>query len=65
MTLNIKKAVRFWRPYQQIIELAKEANIDMVVMGVHGHDASDRPVFGSTTYRVIQLGSCPVLVVHN
>lgn len=64
-TLNVKKAVLFGRPYQQIIQLAKEARIDMVVMGVRGRDALDLAVFGSTTYRVIQLGSCPVLVVRH
>ncbi len=27
-------------------------------------ESLDLAVFGSTTYRVIQLGSCPVLAVH-
>jgi nucleotide-binding universal stress UspA family protein len=31
---------------------------------VRGRGALDRAVFGSTTYRVMQLGSCPVLAVH-
>jgi nucleotide-binding universal stress UspA family protein len=35
----------------------------MVVMGVRGCGALDSAVFGSTTYRVIQLGSCPVLAI--
>ena len=62
--LKIKTAVRVGKPYQQIIELALDAQIDMVTMGVHGYGALDPAVFGSTTYRVIQLGPCPVLVVH-
>jgi nucleotide-binding universal stress UspA family protein len=33
-------------------------------MTVRGGDAVDRAVFGSTTYRVVQLGPCPVLAVH-
>lgn len=63
-TLKIKIAVRIGKPYQQIIKLAKEEQIDMVAMGVHGRGALDLAVFGSTTYRVIQLGPCPVLAVH-
>jgi nucleotide-binding universal stress UspA family protein len=61
-TLKIKTAVRIGKPYKQIIQLALEAQIDMVAMGVHGYGALDPAVFGSTTYRVIQLGPCPVLV---
>jgi nucleotide-binding universal stress UspA family protein len=61
-TLKIKTEVRIGKPYRQIIQLALEAQIDMVAMGVRGHGALDLAVFGSTTYRVIQLGPCPVLV---
>jgi nucleotide-binding universal stress UspA family protein len=63
-TLKIKTAVRVGKPYQQIIQLAVEAQIDMVAMGVRGRGALDLAVFGSTTYRVLQLGPCPVLAVQ-
>jgi nucleotide-binding universal stress UspA family protein len=43
---------------------ALETQVDMVVMGVRGRGALDLAVFGSTTYRVLQLGPCPVLTVH-
>jgi nucleotide-binding universal stress UspA family protein len=61
-TLKIKTAVRIGKPYRQIIQLAEEAQIDLVIAGVHGYGSLDPAVFGSTTYRVIQLGPCPVLV---
>ncbi len=60
--LKTKTAVRIGKPYQQIIDFALEEQIDMVTMGVRGRGALDLAVFGSTTYRVIQLGPCPVLV---
>jgi nucleotide-binding universal stress UspA family protein len=62
-TVKIKTAVRIGKPYQQIIQLAQEAQIDLVAMGVRGRGALDLAVFGSTTYRVLQLGPCPVLAV--
>jgi nucleotide-binding universal stress UspA family protein len=62
-TLKTKAAVRIGKPYEQIIQFALEAQIDMVTMGVSGRGTFDRAVFGSTTYRVIQLGPCPVLAV--
>ena len=61
-TLRIKTAVCTGEPYQQIIRLAVTEQIDMVAMGVRGRGSMDVAVFGSTTYRVMQLGSCPVLV---
>ena len=63
-TRKIQTAVRIGKPYQQIIELALEAHTDLVTMGVRGRGALDLAVFGSTTYRVMQLGPCPVLAVH-
>ena len=62
--LKIKTAVRIGKPYQQIIQFAEEAQIDLVTMGVRGRGALDIAVFGSTTYRVMQLGSFPVLTAH-
>jgi len=61
---TVKVMVRIGKPYQQIIELALEAQTDLVFMGVRGHGALDTAIFGSTAYRVIQLGPCPVLAVH-
>lgn len=59
----IRSIVRIGKPYQQIVQLALEAETDLVVMGVRGRSTLDLALFGSTTHRVIQLGSCPVLVV--
>ena len=62
--LKIRTEVRIGKPYQQIIQLALESQIDLVSMGVRGRGALDLAVFGSTTYRVMQLGCCHVLAVH-
>jgi nucleotide-binding universal stress UspA family protein len=64
-TLNIKTAVRIGKPYWQVIQFALEAQIDLVTMGVRGRGELDLAVFGSTTYRVMQLGYCPVLAVRS
>src|SRR5712671_3033877 len=64
-SLKIRTAARIGKPYAQIIQLAMEAQIDLVIMGVRGRGALDVAVFGSTTYRVMQLGSCPVLAVRS
>lgn len=61
---KIKTTVLTGTPYQQIIDFARETQTDLVTMAVRGRGAMDLAVFGSTTYRVLQLGPCPVLAVH-
>jgi nucleotide-binding universal stress UspA family protein len=62
--LKIRSEVRFGKPYEEIVRHATEAQASLIIMTARGGDAMDRAVFGSTTYRVIQLGPCPVLAVH-
>jgi nucleotide-binding universal stress UspA family protein len=62
--LKLKTAVKFGKPYKEIVRHAGEAQISLITMTARGGDALDRAVFGSTTYRVIQLGPCPVLAIH-
>ena len=61
---KVRPAVRIGKPYQQILQIALENETDLVVMGVRGRNAVDLALFGSTTHRVIQLGTSPVLAVH-
>jgi nucleotide-binding universal stress UspA family protein len=61
---TIKTMVRRGKAYEQIIQLALEGRSDLVIMAVRGRGALNLAVFGSTTYRVIQLGPRPVLAVH-
>src|SRR5260370_6743840 len=64
-TLHTQAGVGIWKTDEQSLQLALEAQIDLVTMGVRGRGALDVAVFGSTTYRVMQLGSCPVLAVRS
>lgn len=61
---TVNTAVRLGKPYQEIVRHAGEAQTTLIIMTARGGDAVDRAIFGSTTYRVIQLGPCPVLAVH-
>ena len=63
-TPKIKTAVCIGKPYQKIVQFAQEQQIELLTMGVRGRGALDLAVFGSTTYRVMQLGPCPVLSAH-
>lgn len=50
-------------PITNILEIIKAQNIDLLVMGTHGHKGFNRLVLGSVTEHVIHEATCPVLVV--
>ena len=51
------------RPFERIVHIAKESNVDLIVMGTYGRRGTDRILIGSVTEQVIAYVSCPVLVV--
>ena len=51
------------RPYEQIVHLAKDLGIDLIVMGTYGRRGPERILIGSVAERVIEYAPCPVLVV--
>lgn len=50
------------KPATEIIRVAREATIDMIVLGTHGKGVLDHALFGSTTERVVRKAPCPVLI---
>lgn len=50
-------------PVRDIIELANALDIDLLVIGATGHSALYERLIGSRADRLIQLASCPILVV--
>jgi nucleotide-binding universal stress UspA family protein len=61
---RVETVVREGAAYRQILQLATERKIDLIVMGVQGRRAVDLFVFGSETAHVIRVATCPVLVVR-
>lgn len=51
------------RPFEQIVNLAKSLNVDLIVMGTYGRRGAERILIGSVAERVIEYSPCPVLVV--
>ena len=48
----------------EIVEAAKELNIDLVIMSALGHTGSKHFCIGSTAEHVVRAAPCPVLVVR-
>jgi nucleotide-binding universal stress UspA family protein len=50
-------------PVRDIVELAKELKVELLVIGATGHSALYDRMIGSRADRIVQLAHCPVLVV--
>jgi nucleotide-binding universal stress UspA family protein len=50
-------------PVRDIVELAAELKVDLLIIGATGHSALYERMIGSRADRIVQLASCPVLVV--
>ena len=60
--LNIKQVLRRGNPHSEIISLADEEGVDLIVMGEVGRRGARRMLMGSVAERVIGYARCPVLV---
>lgn len=49
---------------REIVRLARESNVQLIIMGVHGRGAVNRLLFGSTAHHVIREVACPVLTLR-
>lgn len=47
-----------------IVEFAREAQIDLIVMGTHGREGAAHALMGSVAERVVRTAPCPVLTVR-
>ncbi|MEN2994902.1 MAG: universal stress protein, partial [Thermodesulfovibrio sp.] len=50
-------------PADVIVDYAKDNNIDLIVIGTKGKDATERTLFGSVSQKVTAHAGCSVLVV--
>lgn len=52
-------------PAVAIVEYAKDAAIDLIVMGTNGRGAMAHLMMGSVAERVVRLAPCPVLTIKH
>lgn len=51
-------------PYEEILRLASERNVSLIVLGTQGRKGIDHFLFGSTAERVVRNAKCPVMTVR-
>ena len=52
-------------PAKEIVRIAKEEQIDMIVIATHGLTGWQHLVFGSVAEKVVRTAKCPVLTVRS
>jgi nucleotide-binding universal stress UspA family protein len=62
---SVKQVVLSGKPFVEIIRYAREQNIDLIVLGAHGHSALASMLLGSVTEKVIRKAPCAVLTVRH
>jgi universal stress protein A len=61
--VDVKAFLRVGYPFEEIIQVANDPQIDLIIIGSHGRSGIKRLLLGSTADRVVEHAPCPVLVV--
>jgi nucleotide-binding universal stress UspA family protein len=61
---KLETRVLMGSPAEKILDLAKQENIDLIIMGAHGRKGLERAIFGSVADKVATGALCPVMTIH-
>jgi universal stress protein A len=56
--------VRIGKPFAEIVKLAADMHIDLIIIATHGYTGLKHVFLGSTAEQVVRRAPCPVLVVR-
>ena len=62
---GVEKLLVQGKPFIEIIRVAKEQAIDMIIMSTHGRSALEHILLGSVTEKVVRKAPCPVLTIRS
>lgn len=60
----VSSCVRCGKPYQEIVNAAREREVDLIIIATHGYTGLKHVFLGSTAERVVRHAPCPVLIVR-
>jgi nucleotide-binding universal stress UspA family protein len=61
---RVEAVVRLGTPHVEVVRLAAERAVDLIVIATPGRGFISHAIMGSTTERVLRRAPCPVLVVR-
>ncbi|MFM7101283.1 MAG: universal stress protein [Verrucomicrobiota bacterium] len=60
----VETVLRSGRPWQEIVDYARTAGIDLLVVTTHGYTGLKHALLGSVAEKIVRHAPCPVLVVR-
>lgn len=61
--LDLQIEMLVGRDYIRILEFAETKDVDLIILGRHGHTAFGKLLFGNVTEKVARHANCPVMIV--
>ena len=61
--LDVEEVIAHGEAASEIVRVARERDVDLIVISSHGRTGLGRMLFGSTAESVVRHAHCPVLVV--
>jgi nucleotide-binding universal stress UspA family protein len=62
---TVEEQVTSGKPWREILRVAAEQRVELIVIGVRGRSSTDTTLFGSTTHHVVREATCPVLTIRS
>lgn len=64
-TVPARSIIRTGRAFLEITRVAKEEQVDLIIIASHGHTGVEHIFFGSTAEKVVRKSPCPVMVLRD
>ena len=63
--VDVEPVVAMGTPHVEIVRIAEERDVDLIVMATHGRGFISHAILGSTAERVLRRAPCPLLVIRD
>jgi nucleotide-binding universal stress UspA family protein len=61
--VEVRQVVEFGRSFKNIVNMAEQENVDIIVMATHGRTGLEHIILGSVSEKVVARSSRPVLII--
>jgi nucleotide-binding universal stress UspA family protein len=59
--LSVTTAIRIGPPHVQVVQYARDLEVDLIVIATHGRSGLKHALIGSVAEKVVHMAPCPVL----